>query len=100
MNKLGLGIFLIFVFNLMIFSAAKAEVLDSSMALTRTIYGIGGAIEGLVNLSLSNEPADNIAAALGKNITLMEFLEKNGLQAEKDFYCKLLGRRCFFKKQK
>lgn len=82
-------IFLFFaaiVFTALI-SIANASVSGKGMVLTKTSYAPQEMIEGLINLSLSKEPANSLVSALEQNITVLDFLQRNGLGAEKDFYC-------------
>ncbi|MFH0831571.1 MAG: PKD domain-containing protein [archaeon] len=72
---------------IMAVSYAIAEVSGSGMILTRSMYGIGEAIEGKVNITLSSEPADSAVTALGKNTSLLDFLKNNNLEKDKDYLC-------------
>jgi PKD repeat protein len=68
-------------------SFAKATASGNGMALTKTTYAPNDIVEGFINVSLSKEPADSPVSALGQNISLLDFLKKNNLEPEKDFYC-------------
>jgi len=84
-------VFCLLVVFLVGFVSAGFQVGNLSHTLTQTAYAPGGIIEGWINISLDNEPANTLFSDLrGNSISLIDLLETS-LNSNVNYECSTTG---------